>query len=132
MLLIDIQAWKLNIDNSSFTPMPEPKVRDKYHGCGIHKPSDDSEPYILKCGPTGCEKYSLDGETQEQVSRLNNAAFRIKIVSLGGKTYAFGTGTGTKVEVWNGQGWDLAPQEFQMKTKRYGSGVMAVPKDFVC
>ena len=56
----------------------------------------------------------------------------VKIVSLGGKTYAFGTDSGRKVEVWNGQGWDLATQEFQMKTKRYDSGVMAVPKDFVC
>ena len=112
--------------------MPKTKVSDRYHGCGIHKPSDDSEPYILKCGPNGCEKYSLDGETQERVSKLNNGAFRIKIISLGGKTYAFGTGSGTKVEVWNGQGWDLATQEFQMKTKRYDSGVMAVPKDFVC
>ena len=112
--------------------MPKTKVSDRYHGCGIHKPSDDSEPYILKCGPFGCEKYSLDGETQERVSKLNNGAFRIKIVSLGGKTYAFGADTGKKVEVWNGLGWDMAPKEYQVKTKRYYSGVMAVPKDFVC
>ena len=114
--------------------MPDLKIPSQFHGCGIHKPSDmiGSEPYILSAGPDGCEKYSLDGKTQERVGQLINTGYAVKIVSLGDKTYALGTDFGKKVEVWNGRGWDLAPQEFQVKTKRYYSGVMAVPKDFVC
>ena len=98
--------------------MPKTKVSDRYHGCGIHKPSDDSEPYILSAGPDGCEKYSLDGETQESVGKLNNSGYSVNIVSLGDKTYAIGTDKGKNVEVWNGRSWDLA-QTFL--TKRYES-----------
>ena len=113
--------------------MPDLKIPSQFHGCGIHKPIErPNEPYILSAGPDGCEKYSLDGKTQERVDGLMGTGYAVKIVSLGDKTYAFGTDAGRKVEVWNGRGWDLAPQEFQVKTKRYYSGVMAVPKDFVC
>ena len=111
--------------------MPEMKIESFWSGCGIYQPID-SEPYILIAGKGGCQKYSLDGETQELVDKCDNSGHGVTIVSLGYKTYAFGTDKGKKVEVWNGQGWDLAPQEFQTKTTRQYSGVMAVPKDFVC
>ena len=113
--------------------MPDLKLRSPFDGCGIHKPSDGSEPYILKAGPEGTEKISLDGGTQELGGRLNRVGYNVRIVSLGDKTYAFGSEYGWYMEVWNGRGWDMAPQEFkELKAKRYYSGVMAVPKDFVC
>ena len=109
--------------------MPDSKIPSNFNGCGIHKPSDGSDPYILSAGPDGTEIYSLDGTWQESVSKRNNNWYKPTIVSLGDKTYAIGTDRGKNVEVWNGQGWDLA-QRFL--TKRYYSGVMAVAKDFVC
>ena len=54
------------------------------------------------------------------------------IVSLGGKTYAVGSDSGKKVEEWNGSSWVMAPKDFQVKVQRTASGVMAVPRDFVC
>merc|ERR1711974_380853 len=122
------QVWKLNIYNSSFIRMPDLQIVSDFHGCGIHKPSDGSHPYILSAGPDGTEIYSLDGTWQAVRSKRHDNWYKPRIVSLGDKTYAIGTDKGKNVEVWNGQSWDLA-QTFL--TKRYYSGVMAVPKDFV-
>ena len=100
-------------------------------GCGLHKPTIESEPYILCCGTKGCEKYSFDGSTQP-AGKLLNLGMSPKIVSLGGKTYAVGSGLGKKVEEWNGLSWVMAPEAFQVKAERFAAGVMAVPRDFVC
>ena len=106
---------------------PEP------NGCGIYRPSDNSDPYILCVGSNGCEKYYFDGGNGEPVRRLSyGTGYGPKIVSLGKKTYAVGSDNGHVVEEWNGSKWVKAPEAFQVWFQRYSSGVMAVPADFVC
>ena len=129
----DIQVWKFNIHEygkSFFTPMPELQYA-RPRACGLHRPSNEAEPYILCVGTMGCEKYSLEGSTQP-VGKLINAGMNPKVVSLGEKTYAVGSGMGKKVEEWNGLSWEMAPEAFQVTVERYEAGVMAVPRDFVC
>ena len=101
--------------------------------CGIHRPTNDLEPYILCCVQSACEKYSFDGRPQPAGKLINNRSFMTpRIVSLGGKTYAVGSDNGKKVEEWNGSSWVMAPKDFQVKAERFAAGVMAVPRDFVC
>ena len=118
--------------------MPELQFQPTPYGCGIHRPSDNSDPYILCVGTKGCEKYYFgNGKIGGiPVGGLAGYAYGPKIVSLGEKTYAVGSGKGSYVEEWNesAQEWGvgLAPPAFQARVKRFSSGVMAVPTDFVC